>query len=252
VDKDNPRGPAPEHPESDPQFNNWENAIQDWIKRNKEANPAWNISFDDPPKDIDDAHSMELTPKILINTPKLGDVLNSRQISIYVQASAPRGVIKVSYYLDNTPIGESSSAPFSYSYYASWLNNGEHTLRAIASDDIGNNGEGSVRFNLSTNEVPAAAYWATNKLTVSHDEGVKYIYLNPTRLEDIKKITIYQELGGLKNPITELSNFSNLFNNQILVAWPVPQTTGLWKISGQCELKNGNTSEVYPLEIEVK
>lgn len=34
VDKDNPLGPNPLHPEKDPQFSNWEGGVQGWVKEN--------------------------------------------------------------------------------------------------------------------------------------------------------------------------------------------------------------------------
>ena len=35
LDKDDPLGPIPQHPETDPQFENWEKAAQSWAKENK-------------------------------------------------------------------------------------------------------------------------------------------------------------------------------------------------------------------------
>lgn len=34
IDKNNPRGPVPQNPESDPQFRNWEYAVQSWVALN--------------------------------------------------------------------------------------------------------------------------------------------------------------------------------------------------------------------------
>jgi len=40
VDKDDPRGDAPKDPEKDPQFNNWEKAVQKWAKDDKDIKNA--------------------------------------------------------------------------------------------------------------------------------------------------------------------------------------------------------------------
>jgi len=37
IDKDNPLGQAPTNPASDPQFNNWESAVINWAKKNKQG-----------------------------------------------------------------------------------------------------------------------------------------------------------------------------------------------------------------------
>jgi hypothetical protein len=36
VQKDDPRGEAPENPESDPQFKNWEKGVRNWLEDQKE------------------------------------------------------------------------------------------------------------------------------------------------------------------------------------------------------------------------
>jgi len=51
-----PRGAAPTDPSQDPQYAIWEAAIQDWIRRGREANPNWQIDFGDPPTEYDDVH----------------------------------------------------------------------------------------------------------------------------------------------------------------------------------------------------
>src|SRR5690606_31887548 len=69
VDKHNPRGPVPEDPSVDPQYHIWEQAIQDWIARKKEADPNWDVSFEDPPTEYDDIHSLALIPTLHVLYP---------------------------------------------------------------------------------------------------------------------------------------------------------------------------------------
>ncbi len=52
LDKDDPRGPAPTDPASDPQYANWENAVQDWVKRTN-----WLSATSTPPTEFDDVHT---------------------------------------------------------------------------------------------------------------------------------------------------------------------------------------------------
>lgn len=40
VDKNNPRGPAPSNPASDPEFNNWEYGVQHWVAANAAPAPV--------------------------------------------------------------------------------------------------------------------------------------------------------------------------------------------------------------------
>lgn len=48
LNKNDPQGPAPENPESDPQFNNWELSIQNWLSSN-----YLNVHYNKLPKDYD-------------------------------------------------------------------------------------------------------------------------------------------------------------------------------------------------------
>lgn len=47
LNKNNPQGPSPENPESDPQFRNWEESLQNWLKFN------YNTAYNQLPKDYD-------------------------------------------------------------------------------------------------------------------------------------------------------------------------------------------------------
>ncbi len=48
LDKNNPQGPAPENPESDPQFKNWEASLANWLSNNYS-----NTDYNKMPKDYD-------------------------------------------------------------------------------------------------------------------------------------------------------------------------------------------------------
>lgn len=66
VDKDNPRGDQPKNPEKDPQFKNWEKAVQKWAKDNKDYKNG------SPPEDeckIDDFPAPEPAPTPTPPTP---------------------------------------------------------------------------------------------------------------------------------------------------------------------------------------
>jgi 1A family penicillin-binding protein len=53
VKKEDPRGDAPTNPKSDPQFKNWEQGVQDWLKQNKNNKDFKNLKNLDTPPTID-------------------------------------------------------------------------------------------------------------------------------------------------------------------------------------------------------
>jgi hypothetical protein len=243
VNKDDPRGPAPTNPTDDPQYQIWENAIQDWIKRRKETDPTWNISFEEPPTQYDDEYSIELIPTLEVLYPTPSSTLTSRQISTNIKVGAKRGVTKVTYKLDDQYVAVEQQFPFNLNYYARDIENGPDTLLGVAEDDSGDRMEQSIPFILNANEEPAGAFWATKQNVVSMADFPHVFFLTPFKMDQVKNLKIFAERGLEKNLITQISDFSNLFNNQIIITWDTPPNTGEWILVAKIELKSGETRE---------
>lgn len=149
VDKNDPRGPEPTNPAADPQYILWETGVQDWITKMKQTSTS-TISFEAPPTEYDDVHTKELQPTVTLTTPANNTVVVSRQLNADVRASAPRGISKVVYFVDDREVGSTSSFPFALTIDLSAFGSGPHTLKARAYDDVGNRGESDiVSFTLS-------------------------------------------------------------------------------------------------------
>lgn len=146
VNKDDPRGPAPTDPTADPQYQVWENAIQNWIIRTKEKNPDWSIDFSEPPTELDDPNLVALIPKLEILSPAPNTVFTIKQIPISISAAAPRGITKATYLIDNRFVVTVQTPPFGLNYDASGLENGKHRVLVTVEDDIGNKKEKSLDF----------------------------------------------------------------------------------------------------------
>jgi 1A family penicillin-binding protein len=141
VDKDNPQGPAPTRPEDDPQYAGWEEGVRKWAAKQ-------NVTEDLAPTEYDDLHTLENQPTISITSPGNNTTLTSSNLSIQVAASAPRGVNRVEYFLDDQSIGIARQAPFDLSYFINGFGNGFHALKAVAYDDIDNSKSASININL--------------------------------------------------------------------------------------------------------
>lgn len=70
VDRNDPRGPAPENPDTDPQFNSWEAALHAWLSQNP-AGPQPNL-----PTEYDTLHTEANRPKLFVSLPLPGDVIS--------------------------------------------------------------------------------------------------------------------------------------------------------------------------------
>ena len=94
INKDDPRGPAPTNPQSDPQFNLWENAVLAWAKKQGITNSA-------PPTEYDNVHRPESNPVILIDYPSNNQTISNQLLTVQISATAPRGISRAEYYIDD-------------------------------------------------------------------------------------------------------------------------------------------------------
>lgn len=219
VKKDDPRGDPPKNPTDDPQYIVWEDAIKDWIRRKEEENPDWKISFEEPPTEYDDEHSLELIPSLEIVYPGEGAILKSRQIDTDIRVSAPRGITKVSYKIDSRYISVEKKHPFNLNYYAEWLENGSHVLTISAEDDLGNLVEKQVSFVLLAEEEPPRIDWVGGEEKIKQSDFPRTFMLKHFKLDKIDELKIYQKKDNEKILLETITDFSNLFNNQIIFKW---------------------------------
>lgn len=239
VQKDDPRGDPPENPGDDPQYTAWEQGIEDWIRRKKEKEPEWNINFEDPPTEYDDAHSLELIPTLEIVYPQEGQIITSRQIDTDVRVSAPRGINKVTYRLDGVYVDVVHEHPFNLSYYAENTDPGEHTLTVIAEDDVGNTLEQEVKFLLDTDPAPAGVSFSNDYTNISQNEFPKTLILNHHKLNEIEEIRLFLQKDGNNIELGTISGFSNLFNNQILFTWDNAPEKGNYALIAEVTAQGG-------------
>jgi len=251
VQKDDPRGDPPENPADDPQYAGWELGIQDWIKRKKEADPEWNISFEEPPTKHDDAHSLELVPTLEIVYPGEGQILTSRQINTDIRVSAPRGVSKVTYRLDGVYIDVVREHPFNLNYNAKNIDPGEHTLTVIVEDDVGNRLEGETKFLLDADPIPVGVSFTNDYSNISQNEFPKTIILNHHKLNEIEEIRLFLQRNGSNTQIGTIDDFSNLFNNQILFTWDNAPDKGEYILIAEVIVQGGGKREADRLQINI-
>lgn len=243
VQKDNPRGPVPEHPEEDPQYSVWEAAIQDWIQRKKESDPTWNISFEEPPTEADDIHSLELIPSLEIVYPIASSTITSREINTDIRVSAPRGVSRVLYKIDGEQVSTVKQHPFNLQYFARTLSYGKHLLSITVEDDVGNTLTEEIPFFFEIEQESASLLWQSgNQLITMKDfpRTFTLFYTQPEHIVDIS-ITAIDESGN-PSPVATITN-PNATQQTTEVRWDNPPKRGVYLLRAQGTTEDGTVIE---------
>ncbi len=147
VQKNNPTGSIPTNPDSDPQFNRWEIAVQNWWQKNKSKYQTTDIG--QKPTTYDDVHTENTRPTIMITAPQ-GEVAlpNSAQTTTAVSLQGMYPIQRVDYYLDDQFIGSAKNPPWNISFTPSqYSSESIHNLKAVVVDSIFNKNETEVQFS---------------------------------------------------------------------------------------------------------
>ena len=134
VNPNDPLGPPPTDPGSEPQFNAWEAGVQAWILSKESSG----FKVGTPPTEFDDVHKKELQPLLKVNYPQEGQLVSGSYLVPQIEVSAVRGVQRVEYLLDQKLVANPAAAPFTAPVTLEGSGFGSHTLEIRAFDDVGN------------------------------------------------------------------------------------------------------------------
>ncbi len=146
VDKSDPRGPIPEHPENDSQFVNWETSVQQWVKNNAIEQSSFT------PTEIDTVHTIENKPRVFITSIIPGgsyDLRGKIQVSMVSVGKLPTQ--KADFFVNGVFVGTSKTPPFSFSFVPNEIAGiqTQNQLRVVATDRALNTGEATVNFKVT-------------------------------------------------------------------------------------------------------
>src|SRR5690606_6972896 len=140
VDKNNPKGPAPSKPTADAQYEAWEGPVRAWARGQNYPD------IDKLPEERCDLRDNDSAPTIEITSPDEDDVITTQTHQISVEASATVEITSVALFIDGVQIHSFEGEPYRINYTNTGFPNGEHTLRAVVTDEVGRVAEASVDF----------------------------------------------------------------------------------------------------------
>lgn len=239
VDKDNPTGDIPEDPTKDPMFTPWETAVQTWLAA-KELETGIKIEQGTVPTESDDLHIPKNFPTVTIESPSKNQSVDSWEISVAVNADAPRGVRRVEFYIDGYYLGSDSQLPYEKTLsIPNTIERGYHTLKAVAYDDIDNTGSNSVGIKIdsdpSTNEFSIID--PVNGQTIERKQETYSLALSLQNPTDYNSVYVYtEEVGGSNQSM--IGSVTSPTSPFITIPWTMP-LSGTWVITARAEGSNG-------------
>ena len=248
VDKDNPLGDAPANPKNDYQFDLWENRVIEWAKKN---DPNYNLSIIQKSEDI---HNTENTPVFSLLNIENNQTIQTENLKVSVQATAPRGINKIEYYINDNLLDRKSSFPFDLDKNISFLNNGYYNLKVRVCDDVSNCSEKSVEFNLvlpNENKTPASLnliYPTSGSIFKTEDFpiSVKMASINPNQ---IVKIDI--KLKNKSNEESVVNTINSITDKNIESIWSNYPAPGEYKLYAEFYDWNGFKKQSNQVSINI-
>ncbi len=236
LDKNNPRGPQPSNPNSDPQFSIWENAVVAWAKKN-------NVGIEQPPSDIDDVHTAFNKPQLTILSPSSNETIAQTPFVVRVDTSAARGVFRVEFYIDETLIDAVDTAPFTLATPLAGFSNGFHWLVVKSYDDVGNVQTASIGININLAKQPPSLNWkfpTDNQKIAPANRAPLSLEIIPTDaypLRDIRKLTVFATPVGQFAGQVILSVIRP--ESITTTPWPASLLPGKYTLSAEATDTNG-------------
>ncbi|MBI3685341.1 PBP1A family penicillin-binding protein [Candidatus Azambacteria bacterium] len=139
VDKNNPLGDPRKTPSDDPQYDNWERGVSEWLNENK----SFLVPYDAPPTGHDDVHTEENTPRISIVSPVPSGIVGD-QTDIKAVVSARFKIREVDFYLDGALLFSDFQFPYEARVPLSSFSGDSHAVLVRAYDIYDNTGTDSV------------------------------------------------------------------------------------------------------------
>jgi penicillin-binding protein 1C len=147
VNKDDPRGPIPEHPEKDSQFENWEYGVRNWFDEWKKQHPNFteNNTFIIPTAS-DDVHTINTIPTVTLS--HISTERNMSRLNVDIAIKSVNPIVKMDYFINGQFLGSTSNPPSTLTID---LTKGAalkktNDVRVVVTDSMYNHGEKSATF----------------------------------------------------------------------------------------------------------
>lgn len=149
VDKNNPLGERPLHPEKDPLYTNWEYGVQKWWNINRGSYKI--VTENDKPSQGDTIHTSLSKPTFSILGINNIPYKKNQSVSFLITPTSSNQIKKIDVFVNSTYVTSLKSAPFQVSFLPNDVENisNTNTIHIIAYDIFGNSGDKIETFSVN-------------------------------------------------------------------------------------------------------
>lgn len=161
-----------------PEKSNWEGPVLAWAQNN-------GIYTSKPPTEacnLDDS-----LPTISVTSPTNNQKV-SGNFDIAADSNSVFGINHVEFFIDNVSIGSDNSSPFSMSYSASNLSNGNHEITAITTDNRSLTAKSTINISVEVDKTSPGN--VNNVALTPQSQSISLSWKNPSD-SDLSKVRIY-------------------------------------------------------------
>ena len=248
IDKNNPLGPAPKDPNSDPQFSIWESSLIKWAKKNNLYSSTTVIG-------LEDAISPKIQPEFNVIQPTDGQIITDINFTPQIEITKIADNANVEYYINDNLVSKTSVAPFSLNKKLDFLDDGSYTLKVHVCDNYYNCTDKSIKFNLllNSNQSPAELnlLTPTSGTTVTDSDFPVAIKLDTPDVNKITKVDIVTlDASNNKNVIKSL-DFTT--GETLDTTWDYkPDNPGDYKLYAEYYDWSGTVRKTNKISVTVK
>jgi membrane carboxypeptidase/penicillin-binding protein PbpC len=234
INKEDPLGPVPSDPNSDPQFGLWEPRVIEWAKKNGlYSTSTANINITNP----------QNNPVFDITSPQNKQIITDENFSATINIVSIADNANVEYYINNNLLAKTTSYPFSLNKKLDFLNNGYHNLKVRVCDSFYNCSEKSIEFNLLLdnnyqNPTSLNLVSPTSGLTVNSTDFPIKISLNSPSPSKIARIELFYLTD--QNEKRTIRTLENIAGKDISTAWDNPPGAGDYRVYAEFYDWSGN------------
>jgi hypothetical protein len=232
-------------------FQPWEDGIKKWAEKVAlEQNIT--ISTDVVPTEFDDLHVPANFPTVTLTSPRPDQTIESYPVRFEAQANAPRGISRVTYFVDGQNVGTATGYPYTVDVSYLDLASGYHKVKVTAFDDIDNSASIEIDVNFKLPYASPQINWYSNRDNVTFYKSSFPLTINfsVTKLQDVKKLTIFYALSGSGQP-TQLAEIYEVKPDQMSITWPSVAVSGAYELYGEFEEISGAKSQSNKLLINI-